>query len=193
MAKIILEQFEDNYVTKGEIHSGRLGPCIAVGVYHKSSKKAWMIHHPNMDVDRPLEDFLAKVSRGLKGIKTIQIYVTGCSIDGLDPTTDAKCRNARSYVEAVLKSKYQLEQITISWGEPRDTTELVIDTELDEVRKETSNGYLLLNRPKPLFCDTIYGSNRYSGDVDQAIPWQTDQSENWRNDAANAVEALLQS
>ncbi|WP_256367687.1 hypothetical protein [Mucilaginibacter robiniae] len=35
--------------------------------------------------------------------------------------------------------------------------------------------------------------DRYSGDVDQAIPWQTDQSENWRNDAANAVEALLQS
>ncbi len=35
--------------------------------------------------------------------------------------------------------------------------------------------------------------NRYYGNVDQAIPWQTDQSKNWRNGAANAVEALLQS
>jgi hypothetical protein len=158
MDVVRLDQYDEKYVVDGTIYSGGLGPCIAIAVYNRRQKKAWMIHHPNMDSNQPLDTFFKKATQGTK-IKNLTIFVTGCSIDGIESESDRHCRLARQYTEEILAKWFTEEQVVISWSEPGALTEMIIDTHDDIVEKVVNGESIRLDNSDPKTDILYYDSN----------------------------------
>lgn len=124
-----VNQYDEKYSRNGTLNSGGLGPCIAIAIYNRKTRHGFMIHHPNLDVDRILEDLLPKVISKLGRASSLKVEVAGCAVDRLDKVMDSKCLSARSYVEQQLQNNFLSENIRIEWSDPGDITELTLDTQ----------------------------------------------------------------
>lgn len=110
------------------IKSGGMGPCIAVGIYDKINEKGYMIHEANAHANRNMEEFLSLVHDNTKP-RNLKIYVTGaCFEKADDDNTIIQTKEARDYVESIIKKKFKGSKVKINWSINDSNTELELDT-----------------------------------------------------------------
>ena len=115
------------------ISSGGLGPCIAVGVYHKSKKKGYMLHAARPSGSAITEQFLDLVVEQTKNSAALSVYICGSSverIDGEDGVDEAF--EDREFVEDTVRQKLNTENIEINWASKDSTAELFLDSKNGE-------------------------------------------------------------
>jgi hypothetical protein len=119
------------------ISSGGLGPCIAIGIYHKRKKKGYMLHVACPSASASAETFLDHVIKETKNTETLKVYVCGSSIerrDGRESVEDAN--QDREFIKELINEKLKTRNTEFNWAPSDATTELFLDVQNGEFSVE---------------------------------------------------------
>lgn len=112
------------------INSGNLGPCIAVGIYHKAKKKGYMLHVARPSASRVPDEYLDHVINETNNSTTLRVFVYGSSIDRIDGDNGIEeAKEDRDYIEQLLKERLKTKKIKIKWCDMDSTGDLELNTE----------------------------------------------------------------
>src|SRR5688572_14731737 len=128
--KTITQDSYDQVSYPDEIRSGGLGPCIAVGVFHKSKKIGYMFHGAAPHQATLFNEFLEHVVHETKNSKANIVWMCGASIEDQDEQEDLDDANeARDYVESTVRSTLKTNKIEVQWSDDNVTSELILKLE----------------------------------------------------------------
>ena len=111
--------------------SGGVGPCITVGLWHKSSKSGYMIHDTILDPGLPA--LLQRAEEECRGLSGIRAYAVGASQYYIPENADEEDELAflshnRRFVEQTIYDKLKKNKVTIQWLPPFHVADLYLDT-----------------------------------------------------------------
>lgn len=122
--------------------SYELGPCIAVGIYNPTTKRAYMRHEINMqsvDLGQTVKEIRDKEKSNNSDLSQLKVVVTGNSLTTYSPTvgSDKEYHKSvlenRAYTEDNLKKALVnngfMGEIIFRWLVEDATGELFVDTE----------------------------------------------------------------
>jgi hypothetical protein len=119
------------------INSGNLGPCIAVGVYHKAKHKGYMLHVARPSASILPDEFLNYVIKETSNSTTLEVHIYGSSIDRIDGEKGVKeAEEDRDYIVQLLKKQLRTKKIKIEWCDADSTCSLTLNPETGEFTPE---------------------------------------------------------
>lgn len=110
--------------------SGGIGPCIAVGLWHKPSKSGYMIHDITLEAGLPA--LLQRAKEECGGLSGICAYAVGASQYYIPDNADEEDELAflshnRRFVEQTLYGKLKKNKVKIQWLAPFHVADLYLD------------------------------------------------------------------